>query len=326
VRRLIAIVLAVGFAVAFSARWSIARARTTRSCPPAARLTGDAELIDAVAAVLAERGVAPAEGGECPSIDVDLRREGTAMIVSAGPGDGPPVRRAVSDVRTAATVIESWVRTDVEAPLLAGPASAAAWAASEPDAAAPASARAAVGSLAPTVAAVAAGAPDARRVQVFTIAETSLASDRTSWVGAQIGACVMLGPLCASARARFATVAGGPGPWQSSLDRRGVELLLGADLPLRLGAATLSPGAALGVGWIHTHEEAARHVEGETGGLRAEAHLALSFPIRSRLAVELALSLDVTQATHVETSLPEVLPDEPRLLGRLGAGVRFGGL
>jgi hypothetical protein len=304
-----------------------------------AHLRGDAQLVGPIAAVLVERGVAQPGGGDregrdCPAVDVTVRREGEALVVSAGGGDAPPVRREVTDVRTAATVIESWVRTDVQAPLLAGRAPAS-WDA-ENDAETDAEKDTpitATGDPSPpppalvSAPAAAAGQKDGRLVQVFTVAETSLGSDRTSWVGAQVGACVMLGAVCAGARARFASVASGPGPWQSELDRRGVEMLLGADLPMRLGRATLSPGVAAGVGWIHTHEESSRSKGDETGGLRGEAHLALSYAIRSRLALELALSLDVTQATHVETASSSApLPDEPRLLARLGAGVRFGGL
>ena len=50
----------------------------------------------------------------------------------------------------------------------------------------------------------------------------------------------MLGPVCAGARARFAVVADQPG--RRTSDRHGFEVLLGADLPLRVGLVTVSPG------------------------------------------------------------------------------------
>jgi hypothetical protein len=236
------------------------------------------------------------------------------MIVSiATEGDKPGdhlVERAVTDARTAATVIESWVRTDVQAPLLAR---------HQIDDAGP-------GDLVPRAAVVVApSAPPARGVQLFAAGETALASDSSTWLGVELGACVMLGPVCASARARFASVAQGPERWQRDLERHGVELLLGADLPRRIGRAVLSPGLAVGVGWIHTHEEGSPRRE-SIGGLRVQGRLALSYPMTRRLAAELALSFEVTETEHVETSSPEPLPPEPRWLGRLGAGIRFEGL
>jgi len=305
--------LATGIVLAASAAGGgIAEA----ACPPAVRLAGDDEVLTAeVRATLVERGI----GGEirdCPAVGVSLVRKRGPIVVSIDYGvDGGRVERAVTDARTAATVIEAWVRTDVEAPLLSTreierPATPAAAQAQPPP---------------PAVAVAPPAAPAAARgVQLFTVTETSFADDCTSWLGAQVGACVTLGPVCAGARARFAMVVYGPAPWQD-LDRRGVEMLLAADVPLRAGPITVAPGLGAGVGWIHTHQEGS-HAGGETGGLRGEGHVSAAYALRPRLALEVALALVVTQATHVETSSPTPLPDEPRFLGRLGVGLRFGGL
>lgn len=288
--------------------------KPARACPPTVRLAGDRALIAAVAPVLIDRGIATETNG-CLAVSVNLEPRGRAMIVSIAT-DGDQLRdhlveRAVTDTRTAATVIESWVRTDLQAPLLArhpmgddtGPKK-----------------------LVPVPAVgVAPSAPPARGVHVFAAGETALASDSSTWFGLELGACVMLGPACASARGRFATVGRGPERWRRDLERHGVELLLGADLPRRIGRAVLSPGLAAGVGWIHTHEEGSPRRE-SIGGLRAQGRLALSYPLTRHLAAELALSFEVTDTEHVETSSPEPLPPEPRWLGRLGAGMRFEGL
>ena len=307
------------------------------ACPPSARLRGDVGPVTSVAALLAERGIATGTS-PCPAIGVTLERRHAQLVVTIEVGEGTTVERTVSDGRTAATLIESWARTDVEAPLLTAhdhppapvdhPAEPPGerrdyddgWSAgSAADAPAP--------TASASLSAVSAPAADTagRRVQVFAVAENAVASDRTRWAGAQVGACVMLGPLCAGARIRFATVFGGTERWRGNLDRRGAEMLLGADLPLRLGRATLAPGLAAGIGWTHTNDDDAPN-SSETGGLRAEAHATLSYPFTRRLALDVTLSADLTQATHVETSSTVPLPDEPRILGRLGAGLRFGGL
>ena len=283
----------------------VGRIKSAHACAPTVRLGGDAALVAAVAPVLVERGIATADDA-CPAMPVELRRRGSLTVVSTA--GAPAAERVVSDVRTAATVIESWVRTDVDAPLLlrrqredaelgAAPPGLVAW-------------------VPP---------PPTRDVAVFTSVERSLASDGTGWVGVDLGACLMLGPLCASAMARLGVVTDGPGRWEHELDRRAVEILLGAELPLRFGRLGLSPGLAVGVGWTHTNDDELDTDE-ETGGLRAEGRVALSYPFAGHLVGELALSFEVTQATHLENASPMPLPDEARFFSRLGAGVRFEGL
>lgn len=277
------------------------------ACPPAVRLAGDRALIARVTPILTDRGISTS-ADECPAVSVHLERRETMMVVSTAASRDQPTRLLVTDVRTAAALIEGWARTDVEAPLLTPHP--------RQDAESPADTAAVVFS---------ASAPERRHVQVFTVAETSLGSDRTGWLGVKAGACVMLGPLCASAQARASMVAGGPDGWSQKLERHGVELLFGADLPLRFGRATLSPGVAVGVGWTHTEIEGMT-AAGETGGLRAESQLALSYLVTARLAAELAFSFEIAQATHVEASPSGSLPGDARFFSRLGAGVRFEGL
>jgi len=213
-----------------------------------------------------------------------------------------------ADARTAATVIESFVREDIGDALLAARA---------PPPPPPAHDDRVVAIVA---------VPSSRRgVQLFGEFESSYGSDRTGWVGAHVGACVMLGPVCAAARFRHATVVGGPEVWDET-SRRSAELLLGIDIPFGLGRMLLSPGFAAGMGVMHTRGET-HDMRVETGGLRADVHATLSVPVWHRLALDVFAAADLTQEAHVEWG-PEMapLPPEPRLLLRLGAGLRFEGL
>jgi hypothetical protein len=273
------------------------------ACARGARLAGDPATVAGVAAILAERGIATELPAACTAVAVRLERDGEAMTVSID-GREP---RAVTDAATAATVIESWVRTDVEAPLLA--------------------ARTPSAQPAPAVAVVVPAPPSGHSVQWFTLGETAIASDRTSWLGVQMGVCVRLGPVCAAARLRIAGVAGGPGMWEHGLDRRGVELLVGGDIPLSLGRWIIAPGFGGGVGTVFTRLADTEGKMGmEIGGLRADAHVAFAYPVTKRLALELDLSAGLTQATHIESFSPMPLPDVPTALVRFGAGLRYGGL
>ena len=280
-------------------------------CPPSARLAGDASLVTEVSNLLDQRGIPVLA---CASVAVQLERDGARVAVAVD-GREP---RVVGDSRTAATIIESWVRTDVGDPLLGSrPIVAVAETAPPPP---PSLVSDGVVKVPATW----------RGVQVFALGQTAVASDGTGWVGTEIGACVALGPVCAAARVRIAEVAGGPGPFEQMLDRRGVELLLGGDIPMSLGKLTLSPGFSGGVGAVVTHvaDTDGRHMGTEIGGLRFDVHASLTYPLSHRFAAELAVSFDFTQATNVDTFTHDGVefPDVPLFLARIALGLRYGGL
>jgi hypothetical protein len=285
---------------------SIGLDRRARACPPTVRLSGDRALVAEVTPVLLDRGIATTSR-DCPEVAITLERRGRTAVVATSSVDHQVTEWVVTDARTAATVIESWVRTDVEAPLLERRRL--------DDDEQP--------GLTPSVLEAAARAPKPS-LPLFTLVETGVGSDRTTWFGVALGACVRLGPLCAGGRLRLAAVTGGPGEWQQEMDRQAVETLVGVDAPVRRGRVTLSPGIAVGVGWIRTEEESANRGQATTG-LRAETHLALSFPLGGRVALEGALSLEVGQTLDAEAPSTEALPADPRALVRAGVGLRFEG-
>ena len=298
------------------------------ACRRSVRLEGDAGLVGVVGPALGERGIATEviddvtadpmrSPATCAPARVTLARREDRIAVSIAGAREPAVDREVTDARTATTVIESWVRFDVEEPLLAS-RTVAMLAPPRAPAAAPAPPSPV------TMTAVAPPPANGRGLQLFALAERSIASDGTAWTGVQLGACVALGPLCVGGRGRFA-VAGGPQLSHEDLERHGFELLFDVDLPLRFGPAMLSPGLGIGVGSVHTHQEGTGQSEG-TGGPHADAHVSLGYQLRPHLALEVAMSVDVTETTHVESSAAATLPDEPQFFARFGAGVRFGGL
>jgi hypothetical protein len=300
----------VGILLVFIVVLSITAAidRQARACPPTVRVSGDRALVAEVTPVLLERGIATTSS-DCPEVAITVERRGRTMVVATSSVDHQVTERVVTDSRTAATVIESWVRTDVEAPLLERRRL------DVDDDEQP--------GLTPSVLAATARPPKPG-LPLFTLVETGVGSDRTTWFGVALGGCVRLGPLCAGGRLRLSTVAGGPGEWRQEMDRQAVETLVGVDVPMRVGRVTLSPGIAAGVGWIHTQEETSARGQ-DTTGVRAESHLALSYPLGGRISVEGALSLEVGQTVHVETASTEALPSDPRALVRAGLGLRFEG-
>ncbi len=296
------------------------RGASAAPCPPTVSLSGDDDgLVGALRVLLDQRGIASNESKDsasgCPAIRARVERRGDALAVALDrPGD--PVERVVEEAATAATVLESWARTDIAAPLLA----------SHPLPAEP-----------PREAPPVAGHAE-RGLQLFAAAETSLGSDGTGWLGTQLGMCINFDPICLATRLHMSSVVAKSSSW-AGLERKNIEILVGIDIPIAVGGATLSPGFAAGIGHMRTHQNNVRvgprtgEWGGETGGLRADIHATLSIPFTRRFALDLSLTATLTQATHIEVFDPQgdptmalALPDEPLALFRFAAGLRYGGL
>jgi hypothetical protein len=309
--------LLVFAALVFAYRAPFARAE---ACPPAVALTGDAALVTVVRDLLGARGITH-DTPRCPAVRARIERRGTLLVVGIDRPDGAPIERSVSELATAATVIESWTRSDVAAPLLATrelPAPPALPALPALEAGAPA--------------VVSAAPPAASGIQLYAAEETSFASDRTVWEGMQLGACIMLGPICASARMHGGKVISQPSSW-TGLTRKGAEVYAGIDVPIALGRTRLTPGFAAGYGTILTRRGSDDDRMGvEISGPRAEVHAAFSLPLTAHIAIDLMLTGALTQATAMETHGHDVLdpaiefPSEPRAFVRFAIGVRYGAL
>lgn len=281
------------------------------ACPLAVSLTGDSHAITIVGEVLRARGL-DLDVSECEAIRAHLDERGSSMVVHVTHPDGTTIERVVDDVATAATVIESFTRTDVGDPLLATR--------SVPPAPERSSSPLEVEQVVPP--------RSPRGVRLSTAIETSFGSDRTRWMGMHFGACIMLGPICAGGRLRGASVV--RDRWDDDIHRRSSELLAGIDIPFGVGGWTFTPGFAAGLGHIRTRVGDAGI---ESGGVRADVHATLSIPLWRRLALDVFAAADLTQETRgawddsgMMIVAPVEVPDEPRLLIRFGLGLSYGGL
>ena len=264
----------------------------------------------------AERSSAAGDATERRAVSGARPAPGADAAIARTVATYEAIERTVGEPATAATVIESWVRSDVSAPLLETRAVAMP---EEPAAVSPA----ASGTV-----------PAVTGIQLFVAAETSMGSDRTLWQGMQLGACVMLGPICAAARVHAGKVIVAPGGWDHFV-RKGAEAYGGIDIPIAVGRTRLTPGCAAGYGTMLTHHMGDGDVKTglEFSGPLAEVHVSWSIPLTAHLALDLATTAELTQATGMEThgipsgTTPSIdYPDEPRALFRLAVGVRYGAL
>jgi hypothetical protein len=208
-------------------------------------------------------------------------------------------------------VIESFVRDDVGSPLLAIRPAAAAPA---PVRVAPAPVRAALDEP---------RTPPPPKLPTgwhfFGGIETSLANDGTRWMGMSVGACVMLGPLCAAVRLRGNAVKNERGVWDVA-NRKSGEILVGLDVPFRLGRFLLTPGVATGGGDVTTKADAPTS---RSNNFRAQAHVSLSIPLTTSLAVDVYITGTLAQQVEREPGYMTTI-EEPYGFLRFGLGMRYG--
>ncbi len=279
-------------------------------CPPSADLAGDPALVGAVRDLLSQHGVETPTVACLPS-SARLERRGAAIVVVRM--GAQTEERIVSDLATAATVIESWSRNDFEGPLLTHPVIVAAPLVVVPSR-----------PLREAATQAAAAYVTPRSIQGFAAGEASIADDQTSWLGVVLGMCIQVGRVCVSARGRMATVVDGAGMWDER-ERHAADVLFGGDIPFALGPTTLTIGFGTGMGSVHTGSHATGMAQGsETFGLRGDAHVGWAILVGHGVAIDLTGAIDVSQVTDVEGSLSAEASAEPRLFARVGAGLRFG--
>lgn len=264
-----------------------------RPCPVAVRVEGDGALAPAITAELHARGLDSGGADGCPTTRVVVQRRDPHIWVELH-DELRSAQRQVADRDTAVALIESWVRSDLSAPLLLGSIGLLAFPAQR-------------GSTDPPAAT---GWPARGSLSLYGLAAADVAGN--AWLGASLRGCVRVYRLCIG------------GAWQTlgQLDisaqegRRVVtELIAHLALPVRLGRVWLWPSVGLGVSWLHVSARLPR-IDGtddeieiedgvivsgssvaastDQGHLLAEARIELSIPLRYRLSLAMALSLDAT--------------------------------
>ncbi len=285
-------------------------------------------------------GIETVPMGACPAVRVSVTRRGEVISVFIDDADGRTSTREVGTVEAAATLVETWVRSDLsfaglEARLAAtGPAATSGEAETtrtnpEPQ---------------PIADQVQTPTDEHSRFRVGLAAEASGGYDGSAWFGGRLGGCVRLGPACVGLTGRVAYDPGVAGDTKEldghrlALDGRAV-----ADFPVEWRKVSLVPGVGIGGGWFRSHGYAVRDEErdntGEnadeenksgvvkdTGGLRIDAHLALLVLLRHSLALELDLGTGISVPSHTTPYSGEglYLAGEPRGFIRGGLGLVYG--
>lgn len=246
-----------------------ASATARADCKPAAITQGDPALVKTVSTRLSASGISTTAAAGCPSVQVRLEKRGDQVHLQVTDAYKRFSERDVQDAATAAAIIESWTLQEVEAGAL-------------PEA--PAIATAAI----PPAIAV----RHLVRHGVSASLMSAVGSDRTTWVGGSLAACLRVGPTCVGASLRGESDTGATGP-TSTLAQSSYVLsaLATIDLPRKLGGFVLTPGIGVGYGWLHvttTHHDAMNNpfdIPSADHQLRTGAHVALVRAVSDHLSM-----------------------------------------
>ncbi len=248
------------------------------TCRPAVTLEGEAELVGSVAQALQQRGIDTVAGPGCPLLRARVERRGSWLSVSISE-EVRHAERLLASAEGAATLIESFARSDISAPLLLGHPVAGMEKSPAPPAVAPLLA----------VSPPAAPSPGAVRYTAGLLLEAAGGNDGSFWLGASVHLCARIGRFCLGALARVAAQVPELISGFDQILRLSTEALLLAELPLRLGRVTLLPGLGFGVGWLYSGASVSGVAN--SGGLRAEARLVAGVPLHRGLTLDLGLVL-----------------------------------
>jgi hypothetical protein len=286
-------------------------------CTPSARVGGDPALVGPVVDLLRERGI-PVGPNDCGEIVAVLARDAGHVRVSVTDADGRGVERVADDVESTATLIESFARSDVSAPLLAARALPA-----EPSLRADREAPPSIRQAAPVVA----SAP--RRIELGAAAELGLSGDGAVWTAARAQGCIGIGALCTGVLVRYADDTDRSGDSQALRSGRwALDLIVLADLPLRRGAFVLTPGIGMGLSIVRSERELFDETtEEETSAMDLRGHVAGGTLLGGGWSLQLDLGLDVKPLARTRIGPhDDKLAGAPRTQGWLGVVLAYGGL
>lgn len=283
-------------------------------CRPAASVGGEPAVVAAAVSELVKRGIDVGPTPGCPAVHVVVAREDDLLAVDIIDPAGRTSHRTVANVGEAASVIDSWIRSDAD--LLAGfevaaPVIPPALEARPPTAAA------ARGDLVSRVAI----APPERgrsrdRITASIAGELAIDGAATSWTGVVADVCGKFGPTCI----------GLGGAYRITSDRllSDVSLLAGVEVPVAIGSVVLSPRLAAGLGAALIAPSIMSESPNTQLGARADAGVVASFPLGRHVFLEVAAGVLVLPLAHTGQQEGAAANSGPNVLFHASAGLQLG--
>ncbi|MFO0723698.1 MAG: hypothetical protein U1E65_07960 [Myxococcota bacterium] len=223
-------------------------------CPPSVELRGlDADAAEVRTALSGSSVVVGPAPAACEAIVATVTSTAGRWQIEIVDAAGRHEQRSAPDARLAAQLIASWARSDLEASLLAP---------RRPVVTAP------PGPVGPPAALSLELAPPelTRPWDLSARAELGASEDGALWAGASARGSAPIGPLGALAYARIGRANHAGDARHSGVERLGVDLLAGAELPFSLGPVELRPSVLGGLGILRSTRAEARPSACDNGG------------------------------------------------------------
>jgi hypothetical protein len=303
-----------------------------RDCPLRVAVEGEEPARTRLAGALAKAGIGTSPDPGCTVETVRVREVDGALDLTITDPYGRPSQRTVADLEAAIAVVEATPGSDALLPLLPEDESAelpgdAPVEAKVPPVLAPAP---------PPAALVTTNRPPEtpvdRDLSLAFATELVTGSDGSSWAGASISGCVMLGPACVGTNVRFWNDLEADEESGNAIRHRTIgEIAVAVEVPWTRRRLTLRPGVELGLGWVHmgdfaVNPQSSDDSDFDQGQVVAGAHLAASYRIARRWALEAGVGATLPIFAHHHPFVVEgtQLPGEPLAFGVLSLGLRYG--
>jgi len=303
-----------------------------RDCPLRVAVEGEEPARTKLADALARAGTGADPEPGCTVEIVHVKAVGGALELTITDPYGRLTHRIVADLGTATAVVEATPGSDALLPLLPEGESAdipadAALEAIVPPVLAPASPPATVVTATPSR-----DSGPERGLSLSFATEFATGSDGSSWAGASISGCVMFGPACVGTDVRFWNDLEADEESANAIHRRTIgAMAIAVDVPWTRGHLMLRPGVELGLGWVHmgdfaVNPRASDDADFDQGQVIAAAHVAASYPISRRWALEASIAANLSLFAHHQSFVVEgiQLPGEPLAFGVVSLGLRYG--
>jgi hypothetical protein len=259
-------------------------------CVPAIELSAEAPIQQEIAQALERRGLSLGGAQSCGVVRASVLGHGALLLVEIEDPNGRTSARTVTSAETVASLIESWVRTDLTAPAVVP---------------LPKIERA-ESALAPEPARVEAPAPPAEPRPAYTWAIGAagigaISNNGNFWSGIAVQGCATLGEVCVGGGARYLVEQESSSDNQES-HRRVWEALASVEMPFTTGDFVVRPGIGFGLAQTHTsYEPPGPDTPGKPEtraaydalGLRIAPQIAVSAHLHSSLTLDVALAFEV---------------------------------
>jgi len=258
-------------------------------CPPTAIAEGDPALVSDLATRLAASGIATTRAPDCPAVTVQVEQRGPQVHLRLADAFQRRGERDVRDVATAAAIVASWTMQVIDEGSL--PA------------------------LRTEVTPPPPPPPPGRSWMIAASAGSALASNTATWLGGGLAICTRVGPLCAGGSALAMVDTRATGDTATVLvDSWALIGLATLDLPVRLGALTLTPGIGAGYGYQHL---VAHHMDASHNPLDVLQH---DHALRGMIHAALGYGLSAHAELFVDVAGGAALVRSDSTAGPAGAG------